>query len=57
MSNREQVQQIIDAMPEYKITVLLAFLRTFEDIPNDKTRECEGVNSGDSVFKSSRKVC
>ena len=39
MSNREQVHQIIDTMPEYKITGLLAFLRTFEDIPNDETRE------------------
>lgn len=39
MSEREQVMQIIDAMPEYKITGLLAFLRTFEEIPNDETIE------------------
>ena len=37
MSNREQVLQIINAMPEYKIVGLLAFLRTFEDIPNAET--------------------
>ena len=37
MSNREQVQQIIDAMPEYQITGLLAFLRAFEETPNDDT--------------------
>lgn len=39
MSEREQVLQIIDAMPEYKVSGLLAFLRTFEEIPNDETRE------------------
>lgn len=38
MSEREQVLQIINAMPEYKITGLLAFLRTFENIPNDETQ-------------------
>ncbi len=37
MSNREQVMRIIDDMPEYKIAGLLAFLRTFEDTPNDET--------------------
>jgi len=37
MSDREMVQQIIDALPEYKITGLLAFLRSFEDMPNDET--------------------
>ena len=37
MSNREQVWQIIDAMPYYKISGLLAFLRTFEDYPNEET--------------------
>ena len=39
MSNREQVQRIIDAMPEYRITGLLAFLRAFEEQPNEETRE------------------
>ena len=37
MSDREQVLQIIDTMPEYKIAVLLTFLRTFDDIPNAET--------------------
>ena len=37
MSDREQVLQIIDAMPEYRITGLLTFLRTFEDVPNADT--------------------
>ena len=37
MSDREQVLQIVQAMPEYKITGLLAFLRTFEEIPNAET--------------------
>jgi hypothetical protein len=51
MSNREQVMQIIEALPEYKITGLLAFLRTFEDIPNEDTLAAmaetdEMVNSG-----------
>ena len=37
MSNREQVMEIINGMPEYKIVGLLAFLRTFEDVPNAET--------------------
>ncbi|MBR1497991.1 MAG: hypothetical protein IJ617_10220 [Oscillospiraceae bacterium] len=37
MSNREKVIEIVNAMPEYRIVGLLAFLRTFEDIPNDET--------------------
>ena len=37
MSNRERVIEIVNAMPEYRISGLLAFLRTFEDIPNDET--------------------
>lgn len=45
MSNREQVMQIIDAMPEYRIAGLLAFLRSFEDVPNQETVEAlEEVN-------------
>ena len=37
MSDREKVLQIINAMPEYKVTVLLDFLRVFEEIPNAET--------------------
>ena len=37
MSSREQVMEIINEMPEYKLVDLLAFLHTFEGIPNDKT--------------------
>ena len=47
MSEREQVLQIIDSMPEYRIAGLLAFLRAFEDIPNDETRAAiEDVRNG-----------
>ena len=38
MSEREQVIEMINGMPEYKIAGLLAFLRTFEDIPNQLLR-------------------
>ena len=34
MSEREQVLEIIDAMPEYRLAGLLAFLRAFTEIPN-----------------------
>ena len=41
MSNREQVLQMINTMPEYKIDGLLGFLRAFlyggDDIPNAET--------------------
>lgn len=41
MSNREQVLQMVNTMPEYKIDGLLGFLRAFlydsEDIPNAET--------------------
>lgn len=37
MSDREQALNIIRAMPEYKVTALLGFLRAFEDIPNAET--------------------
>ena len=37
MSEREQALQIIEAMPEYKITALLTFLRAFDEIPNAET--------------------
>lgn len=37
MSNRERVQAIVAAMPEYQIDGLLAFLSTLEDTPNGET--------------------
>lgn len=40
MSNREQVLQMVNAMPEYKIDSLLGFLRAFlydDDTPNAET--------------------
>jgi hypothetical protein len=37
MSEREQAAQIINAMPDYQITALLAFLRAFAEIPNAET--------------------
>lgn len=37
MSDRERVIQIVNTMPEYRITGLLAFLQSYEDIPNETT--------------------
>lgn len=40
MSSREQVLQIVNALPEYKVDSLLGFLRTFlydDDTPNAET--------------------
>ena len=37
VSDREQALNMIRAMPEYKVTALLGFLRAFEDIPNAET--------------------
>ena len=37
MSVRERVLEIVNAMPEYRIIGLLAFLETYEDIPNKTT--------------------
>ena len=37
MSNREKVIEIVNTMPEYRITGLLAFLQSYEDLPNDDT--------------------
>ena len=59
MSSREQVFEIIDAMPEYRVNVLLEFLQAFmggqEDIPNPETaaaiRELE--NGGGELWTGS----
>ncbi len=40
MSDRDQVLQIVNEMPEYKVSGLLSFLRTFlydDDTPNAET--------------------
>lgn len=41
MSSRDQIMQMVDAMPEYKVDGLLNFLRLFmvdqEDSPNAET--------------------
>ena len=37
MSNRDRVIEIVNTMPEYRIAGLLAFLQSYEDIPNDET--------------------
>lgn len=37
MSEREQVMQMVAEMPDYRISDLLAFLHTFEEIPNAET--------------------
>ncbi len=48
MSAREQVRQIVDTLPEYKIKGLLVFLKAFsEDVPNAETLEAfEELESG-----------
>ena len=59
MSSRDQVFQIVDAMPEYKVDVLLDFLRVFmggqEDIPNAETIAAiqELENGGGEVWTGS----
>ena len=37
MSNRERVIELVNTMPEYRVSSLLAFLQSFEDIPNSET--------------------
>ncbi|MBR3570668.1 MAG: hypothetical protein IKN96_07740 [Oscillibacter sp.] len=37
MSEREQAVRIVEAMPDYQITALLAFLRAFAEVPNAET--------------------
>ena len=54
MSSREQIIQIIDSMPEYKIDGLLGFLRLFvadaEDIPNAVT--IAALKEGDEMLRA-----
>lgn len=59
MSSRDQVFQIVDSMPEYKVDVLLDFLRVFmggqEDIPNAETIAAiqELENGGGEIWTGS----
>lgn len=52
MSNREQVLQIVNAMPDYKIDGLLGFLRAFlsDDIPNAAT--IAALQEGDEMLRT-----
>lgn len=54
MSSRDQVMQIVDAMPEYKVDGLLGFLRLFaaeqEDIPNAET--IAALKEGDEMLRT-----
>lgn len=54
MSNREQVLQMVNTMPEYKIDGLLGFLRAFlyddEDIPNAET--IAALKEGDEMLRT-----
>ena len=59
MSSKDQVFQIVDSMPEYKVDVLLDFLRVFmggqEDVPNAETIAAiqELENGGGEVWTGS----
>ena len=50
MSNRERVMEIVSSMPEYRITGLLAFLQSYEDIPNEET--IEAMQEVDSMIQT-----
>ena len=54
MSSKDQVFQIVDSMPEYKVDVLLDFLRVFmggqEDIPNAET--VAALLEGDEMLRT-----
>ncbi len=55
MSNREQVLQIVNALPEYKVDSLLGFLRTFlynEDTPNAVT--IAALREGDEMLRTGK---
>ncbi len=53
MSSREQVLQIVNEMPEYKVDGLLRFLRTFlydDDTPNEET--IAALQEGDEMLRT-----
>ena len=56
MSSRDQIMQMVDAMPDYKVDGLLDFLRLFmsnqEDIPNDET--IAALQEGDEMLRTGK---
>lgn len=56
MSSRDQIMQIVDAMPEYKVDGLLGFLRLFmsdqEDNPNAET--IAALQEGDEMLRTGK---
>ena len=54
MSSRDQIMQMVDAMPDYKVDGLLDFLRLFmsnqEDIPNATT--VAALLEGDEMLRT-----
>ena len=58
MSEREQAQMLLDAVPDYKIRYVLAYLQGVtagEELPNDETAAAieEIENGGVKVFSGS----
>jgi len=55
MSSREQILQIVNALPEYKVDGLLRFLRTFlydDDTPNAET--IAALQEGDEMLRTGK---
>ena len=56
MSSRDQIMQMVDAMPDYKVDGLLDFLRLFmsnqEDIPNAET--IAALQEGDEMLRTGK---
>ena len=56
MSSRDQIMQMVDAMPDYKVDGLLDFLRLFmsnqEDIPNAET--IAALQEGDEILRTGK---
>ena len=56
MSSRDQIMQMVDAMPEYKVNGLLDFLRLFmadqEDTPNAET--VAALLEGDEMIRTGK---
>ena len=50
MSDRDRVIEIVNTMPDYRITGLLAFLQSYEDIPNDET--IAAMNEVDEMIRT-----
>ena len=56
MSSRDQIMQMVDAMPEYKVDGLLEFLRLFmgdqNDTPNAET--VAALLEGDEMLRTGK---